>query len=182
MNNIPDKVANFGKISFEQFWKDSFEVFEDSIKGTVGIHFNGLNLPTRSTINSAGYDFYSPFDFSLAPGETIRIPTGINASMQPNVFLAIFPRSSVGMKYKCTLDNVVAIIDADYYFAKNEGHIILQFTNHHKRSIFPWVNKKHTWVVKTNDRICQGIFILYGITNDDSVSTERTGGMGSTGL
>lgn len=180
MNNTPNKVAEFNKVSFEQFWT-SLHFSNDNLKEFVKSMFDGFDLPKRSTTNSAGYDFYSPVHFVLKPGETLKIPTGIKAIMQPNVFFAIFPRSSVGMKYKCTLDNTVGIIDADFSSEKSIGHIMLQFTNHHKRSIFPWVNKKHTWVVNPNDRICQGIFIPYGITNDDLVNTERTGGMGSTG-
>ena len=158
-------------------------VFNDSgeLESTINLALNKLQMPKRSTKGSAAYDFYSPFDFDLTPGYTITIPTGIRAHMDSSTVLMLFPKSSMGVKHDIQLKNTVGIIDSDYFFAKNEGHIILSFKNTHKRSIFPWLNKKHTWHVKTGDRICQGIFVNYGITVDDNTSGVRTGGYGSTG-
>lgn len=133
--------------------------------------YDNLKLPKRATKYSAGYDFYSPFDFSLNPGETIKIPTGIRARMREYYVLMLFPRSSLGFKYRLQLDNTVGIIDADYYNSDNEGHIFVKLTNDSK-------DKK--LVIKTGDAICQGIFINYGITEDDDVTEERNGGFGST--
>ena len=36
-------------------------------------------------------------------------------------------------------------------------------------------------VVEKYDRICQMIFVPFGITEDDDTSAERTGGLGSSG-
>lgn len=35
--------------------------------------------------------------------------------------------------------------------------------------------------VKAGDRFCQGIFLEYGITEDDDATEERIGGIGSSG-
>lgn len=134
-------------------------------------NYNALKLPKRATKYSAGYDFYSPFTFTLNPGETIKIPTGIRAKMREDYVLMLFPRSSLGFKYRLQLDNTVGIIDADYYNSDNDGHIFVKLTNDSKDKVLE---------VKTGDAICQGIFINYGITEDDDVTDVRNGGFGST--
>ena len=134
-------------------------------------NYNALKLPKRATKYSAGYDFYSPFTFTLNSGETIKIPTGIRAKMREDYVLMLFPRSSLGFKYRLQLDNTVGIIDADYYNSDNEGHIFVKLTNDSKDKVLE---------VKTGDAICQGIFINYGITEDDDVTDVRNGGFGST--
>ena len=46
-----------------------------------------------------------------------------------------------------------------------------QFTNHGDKP----------WVVNQGDKYMQGIFVKYGITDDDAADGIRTGGFGSTG-
>ena len=80
------KIAQFHKVSFGQFlesWQDTFEgTSEDEVRQI----FDSIELPKRATRGSAGYDFYSPVDFELKPGETIKIPTGIRVYMEDSVF------------------------------------------------------------------------------------------------
>ncbi len=154
------KVAKFEKVSLEEYLKAN-----DSIDT-----YNNIKLPKRATLYSAGYDFYSPIDFTLKPGETIKVPTGIRCKMIDSYVLMIFPRSSLGFKYRLQLDNTVGIIDADYYNALNEGHIFIKMTN----------NSEKTLEVKEGEAFAQGIFLEYGITYDDEVSESRKGGFGST--
>ncbi len=156
-----NRVAKFEKVSLNEFLKTGLtsEVYED------------IKLPKRATAYSAGYDFYAPFDFELNPGEGIKIPTGIRCQMASDYVLLLFPRSSLGFKYRLQLDNTVGVIDADYYNALNEGHIFIKLTNDSK-------DKKLE--VKKGDGIAQGIFMSYGITYDDEANETRIGGFGST--
>ena len=135
-------------------------------------NYNALKLPKRATKYSAGYDFYSPFTFTLNPGETIKIPTGIRAKMREDYVLMLFPRSSLGFKYRLQLDNTVGIIDADYYNSDNEGHIFAKITNDS--------NENKVVKMKAGEGFMQGIFVEYGITVDDDVIEVRNGGFGST--
>lgn len=130
-----------------------------------------FNLPTRSTVHSAGYDFHSPKHFKLNPGETIKLSLEVRAKIKDGEFLAIVPRSSIGFKYHLVLDNTVGIIDKDYYYSDNEGEIFAKLTNMGDKEL----------EVHTNDRLLQGIFIKYDITDDDETVTIRNGGIGSTG-
>lgn len=101
-------------------------------RGKLKGYICNISLPKRATKGSAGYDFFAPFDFSLNAGETILIPTGIRAEITDGWFLALFPRSGLGFKYRLQLDNTVGIIDSDYFYAENEGHIMIKITNDSK--------------------------------------------------
>lgn len=159
-------VAKFEFVSFEQF-KNDFE-FDFNVEEI----YKNLILPKRATKGSAGYDFFSPFDFTLKPGETIKIPTGIRAYIEDSYVLSLYPRSGLGFKYRIQLNNTVGIIDSDYYNAKNEGHIMIKLTND--------TNENKTLEIKKGDGIAQGIFTEYFVTFDDETEGVRVGGFGST--
>ena len=168
------RVAKFEKVSYEQFetaWRDTFNkpslVTDKFIKDT----YYPIELPKRSTKFSAGYDFVSPYSFSLKPGEAIKIPTGIRCGMNDDWVLLLFPRSSLGFKYQMMCCNTIPVVDADYYFSDNEGHIFVKLVNRGDKVID----------IKKGDKFIQGIFVQYGITEDDNATDTRNGGLGSTG-
>ncbi len=154
------KIAQFYKVSKEQY----LSACQDECA------YNDILLPKRATSGSAGYDFFAPFSFSLSPNETIKIPTGVRCKIDEEWVLSIYPRSSLGFKYRLTLDNTVGIIDSDYFNADNEGHIFVKMTNLGDKPLS----------VEKGKAFCQGIFTPYGITYDDDATTSRTGGIGST--
>ena len=149
-------------------WSDSFGDDADTIK-TI---YEDIKLPKRATKGSAGYDFFTPIDVELKPGETIKIPTGIRAKMDENWVLKLYPRSGLGFKYRLQLNNSVGIIDSDYYYSDNEGHIFVKITNDS--------NEGRTVNIDKGDGFIQGIFLEYGITVDDDADGIRNGGFGST--
>lgn len=121
-------VAKFEKVSKQQFIKDFQDTFTNYDSETINQIYENLKLPKRATTGSAGYDFYTPIDFTLNPQETIKIPTGIRVKINEGWFLAIYPRSGLGFKYRLQLNNTVGIIDSDYYFSDNQGHIFIKVT------------------------------------------------------
>ena len=129
-----------------------------------------MDVVGSATTGSAGYDFYSPLDFTLNPGETIKIPTGIRVKIDDGWVLKIYPRSSLGFKYRAQLNNTVGIIDSDYFFADNEGHVFIKITNCGDKEL----------VVEKGKAFAQGVFVEYGITVDDECEEVRVGGLGST--
>ncbi len=167
-----EKVALFKKVSENQFIKDYLDSFKEYTEDDIKQIYQDIKLPCRATKGSAGYDIFAPFDFVLNPGETIKIPTGIKAQITEGWFLAIFPRSGLGFKYRLQLNNTVGIIDSDYINSDNEGHIFLKITNDS--------NENKTLNIKKGEGISQGIFMQFGICNDDQVSATRNGGFGST--
>ena len=158
------KVAQFMKVSPERFAADwTFNAPNP---------YDALKLPRRATAGSAGYDFYSPLDFSLAPGEFIKIPTGIRARIEEGWVLTLYPRSGQGFKYRLQLYNSVGVIDSDYFGAANEGHIQIKIFNANEEG--------KTLTVRSGEAFAQGVFLPYGITMDDDAADVRTGGFGST--
>ena len=165
-------VAKFEKVSYNQFsesWKDTFQ--EDS-EQTIKEIYDSITLPKRATVGSAGYDFFSPLKIELKPGETIKIPTGVRVRMKEDWVLQCYPRSGLGFKFRLQLNNSVGIIDSDYYYSDNEGHIFSKITNDS--------NEGKTVTIEKGDGFMQGIFMQYGITEDDQVTEKRNGGFGST--
>ena len=165
-------IARFEIISKNQFLKDFKDSFPNYDEATLNDIYSSLTLPKRATVGSAGYDFYTPIDFILKPNETIKIPTGIRVSINDSWFLAIFPRSGLGFKYRLQLNNTVGIIDSDYYYSDNEGHIFIKITNDS--------NENKIIELKKGQGFAQGIFMQFGIVEGDETNNKRNGGFGST--
>lgn len=147
-----------------------------------------IELPKRSTKNSAGYDFYAVEDVVIEPvthigfrvgavAEMIHknikptlVKTGVKAEMMHNEFLMLANRSS-NPKKGLILANGVGIIDSDYYSNEdNDGEIMFAFINVGADPV----------TIKKGDKIGQGIFMKFFKTEDDEAEGERTGGFGST--
>lgn len=166
------RIAIFDKVSFEQFKEGLGDCFGDCYDEKAREVYENLKLPARATGGSAGYDFFAPVDLTLAPGETVKIPTGVRVRMDSEWLLSCYPRSGLGFKYRLQLDNTVGIIDSDYYYSDNEGHIFAKLTNDTKDG--------RTVAVGAGCGFMQGIFTEYGISLDDHVEEVRNGGFGST--
>ena len=168
-------IAKFEKVSKERFTSSAIERHA----GSKNVHtydnyteddYNMLKLPKRATKGSAGYDFYAPGNFTVYPGLSILIPTGIRAKIDEGWTLQIYPRSSLGFKYNIHLNNTVGIIDSDYYESDNEGHIFIKMTNFGEDVV----------EILQGQAFAQGIFVPFGMVEDDNVEEIRNGGFGST--
>ncbi|MCJ7836066.1 deoxyuridine 5'-triphosphate nucleotidohydrolase [Cuneatibacter sp. NSJ-177] len=162
------QIAKFHKVSRERFLADWTDTFGED--GAAA--YDGIRLPARATKGSAGYDFYTPCPVHLAPGETMKIPTGIRAEMEEGWVLLIYPRSGLGFKYRLQMDNTVGVIDSDYFYSDNEGHIFVKVTNDSRSG--------KEIDLPAGVGFAQGIFMEYGITVDDAAEGIRNGGLGST--
>ena len=150
----------FDRISLKQAEKD----------GLTGVEFSAIELPTRATINSAGYDIKSVRHLTVQPHSAVKVPTGLRSFMLDDEVLLLHIRSSLGFKYNVRLSNATGVVDSDYYFADNEGHIWLGVYN----------DSEVPFEIKIGDRLAQGIFMKY-LTANDVVHNVRVGGLGSTG-
>ncbi len=166
------KIAQFFKVSPENFMNAMREEFPQYTEEDIRDMYESLVLPRRATRGSAGYDFHAPFSFSLPPAAMIKIPTGIRVKMEEDWVLKIYPRSGLGFKYRLQMNNTVGIIDSDYFYSDNEGHIFIKMTNAS--------NEGKTVDVPQGTGFAQGIFLEYGITVDDDADGIRNGGFGST--
>ena len=169
-----NKVGEFEKVSYEQFHAAMSKLVNEEYADEFSrVAYDALELPSRATKGSAGYDFKAPFSFKLKPGETMKIPTGIRVKIEDGWWLCCAPRSGLGFRYRLQLDNTVGVIDSDYYYSSNEGHIFAKITNDGKYG--------DTVHVDAGSGFMQGVFLPYGITYDDDAAGVRDGGLGSTG-
>ncbi len=164
------RIGKFHKVSFQRFQKD----WENEYGSRADLQeiYQSIRLPRRATKGSAGYDFYAPADIVLQPGEGTRVFTGIRAEMDEGWVLTCYPRSGLGFKYRMQLDNTVGVIDSDYFYSDNEGHIQAKITNDSRTG--------KTLTIPAGTGFMQGIFLEYGVTVDDDASGVRNGGLGST--
>lgn len=168
-------MAEFQKVSFEEF-KNACNKLESSgemcFSGDDEIrrYYDAIQLPRRATPGSAGYDFFLPFPVAFTSIIPVMIPTGIRVRLDPGTFLMCVPRSGLGFKYGMKLRNSVGIIDEDYYYSDNEGHIAAKITT------------DEMFRLGAGDRFMQGIILEYKTVSDDNpIKSERNGGFGSTG-
>ena len=166
------RIAKFEKVSLKRFVSDWIATFPQQNIEQAVMAYESIQLPRRATSGSAGYDFFAPVGFELPAGGGIKIPTGIRAIIEEGWVLTLYPRSSLGFKFRFQLDNSVGIIDSDYAYSDNEGHIFLRMTNDSREG--------KGMRVPAGTAFAQGIFLPFGVTVDDDVQERRNGGFGST--
>ena len=93
-----------------------------------------INLPKRSTCNSAGYDIEAAED-TIIPSfkkglKPTLIKTGLKAYMGEDEVLILANRSSNPGKKGLILANSIGVVDSDYYEnPDNDGHIMFAYYN-----------------------------------------------------
>ncbi len=169
------RVAEFYKVSFVQFEKDYKNAFPKANLSHAQLKtiYDNIKLPKRATANSAGYDFFLPFDISLKAGEGITIPTGIRFECKKDYCLLMMPKSGLGNKNRFHPNCIVPLIDSDYFYSDNEGHILTMMIHDSRDS-------KAVLSLPAGKSYVQGVFLRFGITYSDSASEKRNGGFGST--
>ena len=147
-----------------------FEIIKDEHRKHSDIE---IQLPTRGDSRSAGYDFYSNETVVLQPKQSHLFWTDVKSYMLDDEVLSIHVRSSIGTKKDLMLKNTTGIIDSSYYEnVSNDGNIGICLVNMGDK-----IQK-----IEKGERIAQGIFTKYLITdNDIFLKLERTGGFGSSG-
>lgn len=148
-----------------------FEVVEDKHRKHPDVE---IVLPRRGTSRSAGYDICTPVDVVVPAGGYSKIIfTDIKVYMLPDEVLKTYVRSSIGMKKGLILANITGIIDSDYYSnPDNDGNIGFMLRNLTDEDV----------ILKSGERVIQGIFTKYlSCDNDSPQNEDRLGGVGSTG-
>ena len=169
-------MIKFEKISLDQFTKDYLKCMsykEDSEIGKKEAKeiWENIKLPKRATIDSAGYDFYIPYEQWFSETDDTLIPTGIRwITDDPSTVLLCMPRSGLGFKYGLRLKNTIGVIDSGYWKSDNEGHIMakIQVDDH--------------FTLESGKAFMQGIITKYLVCDDDNAQGVRNGGFGSTGM
>lgn len=133
----------------------------------------GAILPTYGSEGAAGADLYACLDaaVTIAPGETVFIPTGLSMEVPKGCAGLIYARSSLGTKRGLAPANKVGVVDSDY-----RGEFMVALHNH----------GSVTQTVEHADRIAQllitPVFTPGFAEVSELTDTDRgAGGFGSTG-
>ena len=145
-----------------------FEVVSDSFRKHKDVE---IKLPIRATKISAGYDFSSPISITIQPKSKEVIWTDVKSYMQEGEVLILDVRSSIGIKKGLMLANTIGIVDQDYFSnINNDGNIGICLYNMTDEPVH----------IEQFERIAQGIFIPFLVSDNGNTDEERTGGIGST--
>ncbi|SIQ65827.1 deoxyuridine 5'-triphosphate nucleotidohydrolase [Shewanella morhuae] len=131
-------------------------------------------LPAYATQGSAGMDLRAMIDTTLtiAPGETVLIPTGIAIHVaDPGLAAVILPRSGLGHKYGIVLGNLVGLIDSDY-----QGALMVSC----------WNRSDRPFALEIGDRLAQLVFVpviqaQFKLVDEFDSSDRGEGGFGHSG-
>lgn len=128
-------------------------------------------IPTRGSEKAAGYDLYSAEELKVAPGETVKVGTGIAVAIPDGNFGGIYARSGLATKEGLRPANCVGVIDSDY-----RGEIIVALHN----------DSAVERLIEKGERIAQLVIQPYLSvefeTVDELDETERgDGGFGHSG-
>ena len=168
----------FEKVEYDKFASDMrkwYPLLKDARDSYMAKILAAVQIPCRGTKGSAGYDFRLPIPVTIPSGGKVVVPSGIRAVFSEDEMdtwhLQVYVRSSTGIRKETDIPNGTGIVDADYYLSENGGDILLALKN----------NSDHTVMFGQGERVCQGIFMIHGLTEDDDANGYRTGGVGSTG-
>lgn len=170
-------MIRFEKVSLDQFKKDILSFYPLMEEEYIEWCYANIQLPKRSTKGSAGYDFFAPTATAVFAGagqneeDYTVIPTGIRfVTDRDDIVLVLFPRSGLGFKNGMYIANTAGIIDSDYQYSSNEGHIIAKCGTRLKNI-----------ELGAGKAFIQGIILPYLTTTDEEkITTTRDGGFGST--
>ena len=131
-------------------------------------------LPAYASAGSAGMDLRAMIDTTLtiAPGETVLIPTGIAIHVaDPGLAAVILPRSGLGHKHGIVLGNLVGLIDSDY-----QGPLMVSC----------WNRSDSPFTLEIGDRLAQLVFVpvvqaQFKLVDEFDSSDRGEGGFGHSG-
>jgi dUTP pyrophosphatase len=132
------------------------------------------HLPHYATSGSAGMDLRACIaePQTIAPGDTVLIPTGIAIHIgAPRLAAVILPRSGLGHKHGIVLGNLVGLIDSDY-----QGPLMVSC----------WNRSREPYTINPLDRLAQLVFVpvvqaAFEVVEEFEQSARGQGGFGSSG-
>ncbi len=135
---------------------------------------DSIPLPHYATDGSAGLDMRACIDepITVAPGETVLVPTGIAIHVaDPSLAAVLLPRSGLGHKHGIVLGNLTGLIDSDY-----QGQVFISC----------WNRGSSSYDVQPAERIAQMVFVPveqveFRVVKEFDESDRGSGGFGHSG-
>lgn len=176
----------------------------DHIKSRLGVNeivtipfekSDATITPGYARHGDAGMDIYSTDDYTIDPGKTVIIPTGIKMAIPEGYAILIQPRSGLSAKTKLRVANTPGLIDSGY---RDEIGVIVENIEPPFKDIeyeFDTNGEIHiksilhgsAYTISKGDRIAQMRLVkvpqahLVEVASVENIGVNREGGFGHTG-
>ena len=208
-NTIADVIDSIEEISQgkRDFLKSLLATLTNAVNETEGIAKRLVQIPIElchpeakipqyANISDSGMDVYALDDYTIAPGETELIPTGIKLALPPGYEIQVRPKSGRALKTKLRIANTPGTVDAGY---RDEIKVIVENIEPPIKDIEYDFNDNGTPIIKSilhgaahtigkGEKFCQLVLMevpkaaLYRVEQVSEIGENRGGGFGSTGL
>ena len=153
-------------------------------------------IPQYANTSDSGMDVYALDDYTINPGETKLIPTGIKLALPPGYEIQVRPKSGRALKTKLRIANTPGTVDAGY---RDEIKVIVENIESPIKDIEYDFDDNGTPIIKSilhgaahtigkGEKFCQLVLMevpkaaLYRVEQVNEIGENRGGGFGSTGL
>lgn len=150
-------------------------------------------MPTYAHATDAGMDVYALDDITIAPGETVLVPTGLKVAIPAGYELQVRPKSGRSVNTKLRIANTPGTIDSGY---RDEIKIIVEniapFIKHAEPTYdggFDSVLYGSSYTIGKGEKFAQLVLsevpkaLFYQVGNIEEIPNDgRNGGFGSTGV
>lgn len=208
-NTISDAIDSIEEISQikRDFLKSLLAALTNAVNETEGIAKRFVQIPVElchpdakipqyANTSDSGMDVYALDDYTIAPGETKLIPTGIKFALPPGYEIQVRPKSGRALKTKLRIANTPGTIDAGY---RDEIKVIVENIEPPIKDIEYDFDDNGTPIIKSilhgashtigkGEKFCQLVLMevpkaaLYRVEQVGEIGENRGGGFGSTGL
>ena len=208
-NTISDAIDSIEEISQikRDFLKSLLAALTNAVNETEGIAKRLVQIPVElchpdakipqyANTSDSGMDVYALDDYTIAPGETKLIPTGIKLALPPGYEIQVRPKSGRALKTKLRIANTPGTVDAGY---RDEIKVIVENIEPPIKDIEYDFDDNGTPIIKSilhgaaytigkGEKFCQLVLMevpkaaLYRVEQVGEIGENRGGGFGSTGL
>lgn len=208
-NTIADTIDSIEEISQikRDFLKSLLATLTNTVNETEGIAKRLVQIPVElchpdakipqyANTSDSGMDVYALDDYTIAPGETKLIPTGIKFALPPGYEIQVRPKSGRALKTKLRIANTPGTVDAGY---RDEIKVIVENIEPPIKDIEYDFDDNGTPIIKSilhgaaytigkGEKFCQLVLMevpkaaLYRVEQVGEIGENRGGGFGSTGL
>ena len=176
--------------------EEDFGESKDIVNIPIELCNSESKLPTYANAGDAGLDVYALEDYTILPGETKLILTGIKVAVPYGYELQVRPKSGRALKTKLRIANTPGTIDSGYrdeigviveniespikdieYDFDEKGNIIIKSILHGQPY---YINKGEKFAQLVLAKVSTVNFVQ--VENIGQIEGNRGGGFGSTGL
>lgn len=153
-------------------------------------------MPTYANEGDSGMDIYAIDDYTIKPGEEIKVPTGLKCAIPYGYELQVRPKSGRAYKTRLRIANTPGTIDAGY---RDEISVLIEnidppikdvtyYFDDNKHPVLTSILHGSTYTINKGEKFAQLVLMEvpkahpYAVEKVSAFAGNRGGGFGSSGL